>query len=354
MIRVRPTTGRRHRAGERTASLASVDRRRAIGIVLVVVSAAGFASGTVLSKPIYAAGLDWLQLLAWRFAIGAALAWGWLLASPTRRSALRRLERRQALGAAGLGVWYTGNAGTYYAGLETVPASLAGVLVYLYPAIVAVLSVRYATRLTGRRPWFALGIALVGVVLALGGINLVPPPPVSGLLLILASPIIYAGWIILSARLAGERTDRLAHETVRTDRADDAAATTTLMISATAAVFIGAAVLTGRPLAPDRIPSAAWPYLVAIGFASTFLAIQTFYAGARRIGAAQAALVSTVEPLIIVTLAWLTLGEVLAPIQLVGAGLILLGVVVAQTGERPHGAPEPAAPLDGELTPGSG
>ena len=106
----------------------------------------------------------------------------------------------------------------------------------------------------------------------------------------------------------------------------------------------------GRPLAPDRIPADAWPYLAAIGFASTFLAIQTFYAGARRIGAAQAALVSTVEPLIIVTLAWFFLADVRAPIQLVGAALILIGVVIAQTGERPQGAPEPATPLEGELT----
>ena len=158
-----------------------MDRRRALGIALVVVSAAGFGSGTVLSKPIYAAGLDWLQLLAWRFAIGAALAWTWILVSRTRRAALRRLPRRQALAAAGLGVWYAGNAGTYYAGLESVPASLAGVLVYLYPAIVAVLSIRYATRLAGRRPWIALGIALVGVVLALGGIQLATPPPVGGI-----------------------------------------------------------------------------------------------------------------------------------------------------------------------------
>ncbi|HEY7132320.1 MAG TPA: DMT family transporter [Candidatus Limnocylindrales bacterium] len=330
-----------------------MERGRALGIALVVVSAAGFASGTVLSKPIYAAGLDWLQLLAWRFSIGAALAWGWLLVSGARRVALRRLGRRQAVGAAGLGVWYSGNAGTYYAGLQTVPASLAGVLVYLYPAIVAVLSVRYATRLSGRRPWIALGIALAGVILALGGIDLEPPPPVSGLLLILASPVIYAGWIILSARLAGERRDRLALETEGTGRADDAAATTTLMISATAAVFVVMAILAGRPLAPDRIPAEAWPDLVAIGFLSTFLAIQTFYAGARRIGAAQAALVSTVEPLIIVTLAWLFLGEVLAPVQLLGAALILVGVLVAQTGERPRGAPEPAAPLEGELTPES-
>jgi drug/metabolite transporter (DMT)-like permease len=325
-----------------------VDRRRAVGLLLIVISAAGFGSGTVLSKPIYATGLDWLQLLAWRFAIGAALAWAWILVSAERRRAVRRLGRRPALVAIGLGVWYTGNAGTYYAGLETVPASLAGVLVYLYPAIVAVLSVRYATRLSGRRPWVALGIALVGVVLALGGINLATPPPVAGIALILASPVIYAGWIVLSARLAGERSEHLAPERAGAGRVDDAAAASALMITATAVVFVGAALATGRPSLPNEIPSGAWPFLAAIGFAGTFLAIQTFYAGSRRIGAAQAALVSTVEPLIIVTLAGFALHETLAPVQLAGAALIIIGVLIAQTAERPTGAPEPASPLDAE------
>jgi drug/metabolite transporter (DMT)-like permease len=302
----------------------------------------------VISKPIYAAGLTWAQLLAWRFTIGAALAWGWILLSPTRRAALGRLGRRQALVAFGLGIYYTGNAGTYYAGLETVPASLAGVLVYLYPAIVAVLSVRYASRLEGRRPWIALGIALVGVVLALGGIDLSNSSSLGGIALILASPLIYAGWIVLSARLAGERTDRLAHETTGDGHVDDAAAASALMITSTAAVFVVLAIATGRPLAPPDIPLDAWPFLVAIGFLGTFLAIQTFYAGSRRIGAAQAALVSTVEPLIIVTLAFVFLHETLEPIQLLGGALIIAGVLIAQTGRRPVGAPSPAAPLDAE------
>ena len=325
-----------------------MDRRRLIGIVLIIVSAAGFGSGTVLSKPIYAAGLTWVQLLAWRFAIGAALAWGWILLSPGRRAALSRLGRREVLVGIGLGVYYTGNAGTYYAGLETVPASLAGVLVYLYPAIVAVLSVRYASRLEGRRPWIALGIALLGVILALGGIDLSAGGSVGGIALILASPLIYAGWIILSARLAGERADRLAHETTGDGHVDDAAAASALMITATATVFVGIAIATGRPLAPPDIPGAAWPYLIAIGFLGTFLAIQTFYAGSRRIGAAQAALVSTVEPLIIVSLAVVALHETLGPGQLAGGALIILGVLIAQTGRPPAGAPSPAAPLDAE------
>ena len=104
-----------------------------------------------------------------------------------------------------------------------------------------------------------------------------------------------------------------------------------------------------RPAArPRLVPAASWPGLLAIGFVASFLAIQTFYAGARRIGAAQAALVSTVEPVYIVVLAGIFLNQRLEPMQLVGAGLILVGVLIAQTGPRPRGAPEPATPLEAE------
>jgi probable blue pigment (indigoidine) exporter len=56
-----------------------------------------------------------------------------------------------------------------------------------------------------------------------------------------------------------------------------------------------------------------------------------------------------VEPPVIVVLAWLVLGQTLAPIQLAGAALILVGVIIAQTAPRPRGAPEPATPLEAEV-----
>ena len=64
---------------------------------------------------------------------------------------------------------------------------------------------------------------------------------------------------------------------------------------------------------------------------ATFIAIQGFYAGARRIGAAQAALVSTVEPIWTISLAAILFGQVLGPMQLLGGALIIIGVIVAQT-----------------------
>jgi drug/metabolite transporter (DMT)-like permease len=327
-----------------------MDRRTAVGIALVLISAAGFGSGSILAAPIYETGIDWLGLLGWRFLIGAVLGWAWVLVSAERRSAVRGLSRRQIAIALALGALYTGNASTYYAGLETVPAALAGILVYIYPVIVAVLSLRFATRLPGARPWLALVVAMAGVVLALGGIDVTDAPPVTGIALVLLSPLIYSVWIIASARLSGERPEAVASSSSTAgEPVGNAAVTTAVMMTATATVFITAGAVTGRPLNPAAVPPDAWPLLIAIGFVASFLAIQTFYAGSYRIGAAQAALVSTVEPVYIVVLAWVVLGQTLAPLQLAGAALVLLGVLIAQTAPRPRGVPEPAMPLEAEL-----
>ena len=327
-----------------------MDRRRALGIGLVVVAGASFASGSIFATLSYAQGLDWLTLLGWRFLIGAALAWAWVAASGSRRRSIRQLSRRQLLVTLALGAVYTGNAAFYYAGIETIPASLAGVIVYIYPVFVAVLSLRFATRLPGRRPWFALVLAVAGIVLALGGVEVGTDLAIGGVLLILASAAVYSVWIILSARLSGERRDRLGSDApAEAPAARDAAGTTAVMMTATAAVFAVMALAAGKPLDPRTIPTAAWPYLLGIGFIASFLAIQALYAGARRIGAAQAALVSTTEPVFIVVLSFVILDQRLAPIQLLGAGLVLLGVVIAQTSPRPRGAPEPATPLEAEV-----
>jgi drug/metabolite transporter (DMT)-like permease len=317
-----------------------VDRRRALGVALVLVSACGFGSGALFSKSVYAAGVDWHVLSAWRFLLGASLSWLWLLGSPGRRAALRRLDRRVVAVSLGLGVLYVGNSGTYYAGLESVDASLAALIVYVYPALVAVMSLRIGRRLEGRRAWFALGLALVGVALTVGGIDTNHAPPLGPLLLVVASLVIYAIWIVLAARLSGER--RSPRRPDRDEPGAAASTATALMMSATAAVYWSTAVVAGKPVGPIDIPAQAWPGLIGIGFGSTFLAIQGFYAGAQRIGAAQAALLSTIEPIWTVSLAALLLGESLTPVQLAGGALIILGVVVAQTGRGALRAPRPA------------
>jgi drug/metabolite transporter (DMT)-like permease len=322
-----------------------VDRRRALGVGLVLVSAAGFGSGSLFAQPVYAAGVDWLVLSAWRFLLGAALAWTWLLASPARRLGLRRMPVAAALASILLGILYVGNSGTYYAGLETVSPSLAALIVYLYPALVAILTLRFGRRLEGRRAWAALGIALLGVVLAVGGIDPADAPPLTGLVLILLSPVIYALWIVLSARLSGERRHALGEAA---DHRAETATATALMMTGTAAVYWLASLTTGEPVLPGQIPTAAWFGIAGIGVVSTFVAIQTFYAGARRVGAAQAALVSTVEPIWTIILAALIFGFALTPVQLAGGALIIAGILLAQSRATPRGESRPVLPIEGD------
>jgi drug/metabolite transporter (DMT)-like permease len=304
-------------------------RAVAVGIGLTVVSALAFGSGALFAKPVYAEGVGWHPLMAWRFLIGATLAWGWLLLSARSRSGLRRLRRRDLGVAIGLGVLYTGNSATYFAGLETVSASLAALVVYVYPAIVAVISLQVGQPLRGRRAWGALALALAGVALAVGNIDEAAAPPLAGLVLIAASPVIYSVWIVLAARLSGEGRSGVGSDA---QAGADPMAAGAVMLSATAATYWIGALVLGRPVLPVQIPEGAWFGIAGVGAVSTFVAVLAFYAGAHRIGAARAAIVSTVEPIWTIALASLLFAETLGPLQLVGGAMILAGVVIAQTG----------------------
>jgi drug/metabolite transporter (DMT)-like permease len=324
------------------ATLGRVDRTRLIGVALVVVSAVAFGSGGLFARPVYATGVDWLTLMAWRFLIAGALGWVVLLARPASRSALRSMPRRQLLITMGLGVVYVGNTAAYYAGITTVDLSLAALIVYIYPAVVAVLALHFGRPLEGRRAWTALGIAVAGVVLAVGGIPESAAPPIGGLLLIIASPLLYSAWIILAARHSGERKNRTGHGS---DEGANAAVVGAVMLTATAAVYWSVNLATGHPVLPGEIPSDAWPGILGVAVIAGFLAVQGFYAGAQRVGAAQASLISTVEPLWTILAASVLLGEHLAPIQWVGGALILVGVLLSQTrGRRAAAVSDPDGP----------
>src|SRR2546428_13051504 len=103
-----------------------MDRQRAFGLALVLVSACAFGSGALFAKPVYATGVGWVTLSTWRFALGAALAWAWLLLVPGRRAPLATIDRRGVAIAGGPGGLYTGNSGRSYPGLADVPRPLPG------------------------------------------------------------------------------------------------------------------------------------------------------------------------------------------------------------------------------------
>jgi drug/metabolite transporter (DMT)-like permease len=312
-----------------------------VGVALVLISAAAFGSGALLVQPLFAAGMDPLTVLFWRFTTAALFGWAFLLASRRRRRSLRVLNTRRLAVLLFLGAMYVGNSFGFVAALEVVPITLVSIITYLYPAIVAVLATRFLRRLEGRRAWLALGISIVGITLTVGGIPAGEVPPLWGLALAFANPVIYATWIILQARLAGERPQRARRRSTVTIPpgeaeaavdAPDPAPAAAIMTTATAVTFALLLIGRGGSLSPAAVPADVWPALLGFGLVATAVAIQTFYAGVKRVGGARAALISTVEPVYTVVLAVLLFGERLTPMQLAGGALVIFAVVLAETG----------------------
>ena len=116
------------------------------------------------------------------------------------------------------------------------------------------------------------------------------------------------------------------------ESAPDPSPAAALMTTATAAVYAVLLLGSGGSISPLEVPGTVWPALLGLGLVATALAIQTFYAGVKRVGGARASLISTVEPVYTVALAVVLFGESLTPIQIVGAALVVSAVVLAETG----------------------
>jgi drug/metabolite transporter (DMT)-like permease len=126
-------------------------------------------------------------------------------------------------------------------------------------------------------------------------------------------------------------------------------------------VCTGAAVslTVGGILADDLHPAAVSAtgagWLTGIAVISTVGAVALFFAGLHRAGPSTAAILSTLEPVVTVVLAFLVFGESLGTIPLAGGVLVLLAVLVVRAPRErplptPHLAPparlQPAAPQE--------
>ena len=275
---------------------------RRTGIFWIVVSATGFGAMAIFAKLAYAEGINLSTMLFLRFTVaGLALAaWGsW------RRMAWPRGRDLALLVAMG-GLGYVGQAGCYFSALQFAGAGLVALLLYLYPAIVTLLSALRQRRWIGWGRLLAVTAALVGTALAVGA-DLTSEA--LGIGLGVAAALIYSIYI-----LVGEGVMQ---------RVAPMPAATVVMLSA-AAVYAVAAAGTGLTWPAS---ATGWLAVLAIALFSTLLAIVGFFAGLERLGAADASTLSTLEPLVTLGLAVAVLGEPLSLVQAGGALLILSAVV---------------------------
>ena len=300
-------------------------RESGIGTALGVASALGFASGPIFAILLYRLGFEWAPILAWRFAIAAAVAWSVALLVPAYRRDLREMGRSQLAALVALGLLFVGSAATYYAAIVYVPASVAVLIVNLSPALIAVISLRLGMRLQGWTPWLALIVATLGATLAVIGPEV--PLDAFGIALACASAVLYAIWAMFSARSAGERRGR------RVDGTSSGAAVA-VMFTATALALMVLVVVRGDSLSLSNMTPLGWTYLLGFAVVGSIVGIQASYAAAARIGASRTGILLTMEPIFTVALAAAVLGEELTPLQLLGGALVVVGIMLLRVDLR--------------------
>lgn len=275
---------------------------RRYAIALVLLSALGFGSMAMFAKIAYAAGVTPSMLLALRFLLAVAflapIVW-------VRRLSLPR--GKVLLGFALMGGLYTAQSQCYFTALTYASSGLVGLLLYVYPVLVTLLAVAFGWEKLDKRTFLLLLLAITGMVIMLGG-NLQGQP--IGIVLGLLGAAIYAIYIVTGSRLT-QGTDPLAG---------------TLVILAAAAVGNGSFAIAGGSALPANMT--AWLATGAIALFSTVIAIAFFLVGIKAIGAAQASIISTLEPVITLCLGVALLGEAVTAGQLAGGSMVLTAVVL--------------------------
>jgi drug/metabolite transporter (DMT)-like permease len=272
----------------------------------------------VLGKLAYGDGATVGTLLAVRFLLAALLFWALVLATGGAGE-IRALRGRDVAVALGLGACgYATQAGGYFAALERIDASLVALLIYTFPAIVAVAAVVLGReRFDGRR-LTGLGLASGGLVLVLASAGAGALEPV-GTALALGAAVVYSAYILVSEGVAGRMRPSVLSALVSS--------------GAALSLTVGSALL--GQLRPGEVTGAGWGWLACLAVVSTVAAVNLFFAGLRRVGPMRASILSTVEPVVTVLLAYLVFGEALGGVQLLG-GALVLGAVLALNARLPR------------------
>lgn len=277
------------------------------GYLMILASAAGFAFLPTLTRSIYAVSdFQPFDIAFWRFLFATPVVWILLqFWAPARQANRTNLERVKLLLS---GTLYAGAALTAFVGLELVPASTFVVLFFTYPAMVAVMSVFLGRRLTSVA-WISLVLTLIGVALTVPDFSL--GGNVVGIMLAFLNAFIVAVYFLIAERiLKGHAISGSAY-----------------IITGTFLVLLLLLPFQGLRVPPNLLTLV---YLVALSTVSTVLPIFTMNLGIKLVGPAPASIVSAIEPLLSMMVALIFLGEIILPVQWLGAAAIVAGVIILQ------------------------
>jgi drug/metabolite transporter (DMT)-like permease len=305
--------------------------RNLAGIVFALTSATLYGITPFFVNVAYDNGADPYGLMTARYTVASAILLAVRLARvgrsnwPARRVAVQLF----LLGAIGLYL----NSVFVFNAIKRMDSGLAMALFFFYPMVVVLLGWLLYQHKPDRVVWACLIATICGVALSASDVS---GGEVLGVVFIVSGAIVYAVYSVIGARIM-PKTDVL----------------TGLWFVLTGAGFSFFVVwLIDPPGMPSTLPWTAPVLLSALEIAvvGTILAMGAFFAGMNRIGASKSAIIQTFEVLVTVTMGLVFLDESLTARQVLGAALILGGVILLTRAEsRRVDEEHPGPSLEGHI-----
>lgn len=288
------------------------------GISWILVSAMAYSLFTVMAKRL----LDEIgptDVLFWRFVIATPVIWAVVLLRARTRRGPNPLHvewhPRFAMGLLfGLLAWFA------FVGVDKLPGDLYVIIIYTYPAMVAV-GARLLGKPATRQLWTALAITTVGIALTVPEIfDGSQDAALFGFVLTLFNAALYAGYILYS--------ERIVNDTKGHHLAGDSFVAVAWGMVGSLVVGTVVALASGGISLPNT--GLAVVCMFGLGIVSTVVSQTAFFLGVSKLGPAPAALVAASEPVMALTWLVLFLDESMRAIQVAGAALVIVGVVWSQ------------------------
>lgn len=285
----------------------------------IALATAGWASGDIFSKLALQNGIDPVALTLVRFVIAAA-GIVVLLTIGGRLGRDHDWRRGGLIGVVNMAmppVFFT-------IALVTLDVSIAGLLIALIPAA-AVVAAHFLVPGERFRLWRVPGllVAFAGIAILLGGVERIEPGPLWGAVAWSTAGVVLAG-------AGGALSRRFALQTpVRRMVIPQflAAAITLVIVS----------IPTGAAASLAGVSPGAWGWAVAAGLLGTITPFYSFLQVVERADTARSALIGYLVPMTSASAAVAFLGDPVTASLVIGGLVIIVGVVLADRGERISG-----------------
>lgn len=287
----------------------NVQQRRWQGVGAVLGAGTGYALMSILVKWAYQLGLGPIQVIALQSWIASILLL--IYAVFFKREIFRVTFRTLGILVLQGVVGALGTSLLYAYALKFVPVSVAILLLYLYPALVLVVGVVIWHKRVGRQELLAFFLTLAGTTLASGIFSGVSGVALVGIVLGLAAAMTYAAFNILG-EIALAKVSPLV------------AMCFSQWVCALALLIVIKGDITSIPW--ENVQTWEIGFLLA-----TVASIIPFYmilVGINRLGADQAAILSTFELPMTFIMAAVFLNEFPTGDQWIGGGLVMCGILL--------------------------